>query len=128
MQLGERRCIVIFMIINPHGKSQISKLMYDKIMWLHLQVVPPHDATVYQCPGQVLDGSPCKSPKKVIDVSPVLEWLRNLGLAKYEEVFVREEIDWDTLKWLTEEVCSILLIKPCLFTMRKVIYWLWILG
>lgn len=34
----------------------------------------------------------------------VLEWLRSLGLEKYKDVFVREEIDWDTLQWLTEEV------------------------
>lgn len=36
--------------------------------------------------------------------SPVVDWLRELGLAKYEDVFVREEVDWDTLQWLTEEV------------------------
>lgn len=36
-------------------------------------------------------------------VSPVVDWLRNLGLAKYEHVFVREEVDFDTLQWLTEE-------------------------
>uniref|UniRef100_A0A1D1Z370 DNA cross-link repair 1A protein n=1 Tax=Anthurium amnicola TaxID=1678845 RepID=A0A1D1Z370_9ARAE len=38
-----------------------------------------------------------------VDVVPVLEWLRTLGLSRYEEAFVREEIDWDTLQWLTEE-------------------------
>ncbi|GMN63276.1 hypothetical protein TIFTF001_032345 [Ficus carica] len=37
------------------------------------------------------------------DVSGVGEWLRGLGLAKYKDIFVREEIDWDTLQWLTEE-------------------------
>lgn len=36
--------------------------------------------------------------------SPVVDWLRELGLAKYEDVFVREEVDWETLQWLTEEV------------------------
>ncbi|KAI5403918.1 hypothetical protein KIW84_051171 [Lathyrus oleraceus] len=36
-------------------------------------------------------------------VSAVVDWIRDLGLAKYEEVFVREEVDWDTLQWLTEE-------------------------
>lgn len=41
---------------------------------------------------------------QVLNVSPVVDWLRNLGLAKYEDVFVREEVDWDTLQWLTEEV------------------------
>ena len=53
----------------------------------------PNDDVQPMCPGQV------------VDVSPVLEWLRNLGLAKYEEIFVQEEIDWDTLQGLTEEVC-----------------------
>ncbi|PRQ27388.1 putative metallo-beta-lactamase, sterile alpha motif/pointed domain-containing protein [Rosa chinensis] len=33
----------------------------------------------------------------------VVEWLRGLGLDKYEQVFIREEIDWDALQWLTEE-------------------------
>lgn len=42
--------------------------------------------------------------------SPVVDWIRGLGLAKYEEVFVREEVDWDTLQWLTEEV------SLCLFS------------
>lgn len=41
---------------------------------------------------------------QVVNVSPVVDWLRNLGLAKYEDVFVTEEVDWDTLQWLTEEV------------------------
>ncbi|XP_061374934.1 DNA cross-link repair protein SNM1 [Gastrolobium bilobum] len=40
---------------------------------------------------------------KVVSVSPVVDWLRDLGLSKYEDVFVREEVDWDTLQWLTEE-------------------------
>lgn len=44
-----------------------------------------------------------ESPQKLADVLPVLEWLRSLGLAKYEEVFTREEIDWDTLQGLKEE-------------------------
>ncbi|PON61631.1 Receptor-like tyrosine-protein kinase [Trema orientale] len=48
------------------------------------------------------DGEPQVS-KKLADVSTVVEWLRGLGLAKYEDVFVREEIDWDSLRWLTEE-------------------------
>ncbi|XP_062023399.1 DNA cross-link repair protein SNM1 [Rosa rugosa] len=33
----------------------------------------------------------------------VVEWLRGLGLDKYVEVFIREEIDWDALHWLTQE-------------------------
>lgn len=49
------------------------------------------------------------SAHRVFDVSPVTKWLESLGLARYGEAFVREEIDWDTLQWLTEEV--ILIIK-----------------
>lgn len=37
------------------------------------------------------------------DMAPVVTWLTNLNLAKYVDIFVKEEIDWDTLKWLTEE-------------------------
>ncbi|XP_059277579.1 DNA cross-link repair protein PSO2/SNM1 [Lycium ferocissimum] len=66
-------------------------------------VVTTNNDVSFQSPGQVLNNSPCQSPKEVVHVSPVVEWLRNLGLAKYEEIFVREEIDWDTLKSLTEE-------------------------
>jgi hypothetical protein len=40
----------------------------------------------------------------------VVEWLRELGLSKYEEIFIREEIDWETLQWLTEEVRSIVFL------------------
>ncbi|XP_051137492.1 uncharacterized protein LOC127255796 isoform X2 [Andrographis paniculata] len=57
----------------------------------------------YQCPGQVVDGSPVKSNLEVATVSPLVEWLKKLGLAKYEEIFVREEIDWEALQCLTEE-------------------------
>ncbi|XP_039016858.1 DNA cross-link repair 1A protein-like [Hibiscus syriacus] len=46
---------------------------------------------------------PHLSPRQAVDVSPVVNWLNDLGLAKYAETFVREEVDWDTLKWLTEE-------------------------
>ncbi|XP_042476171.1 uncharacterized protein LOC122057888 [Macadamia integrifolia] len=55
------------------------------------KVVPPCSDTRVQ------------SPMRDVDVSPVLEWLRCLGLSRYDEAFVREEIDWDTLHWLTEE-------------------------
>nr|AQX44222.1 hypothetical protein [Phalaenopsis equestris] len=40
---------------------------------------------------------------QIVDTNPVIEWLRALDLCRYEEAFVREEIDWDTLHWLTEE-------------------------
>ncbi|KAJ1289821.1 hypothetical protein BS78_02G194200 [Paspalum vaginatum] len=38
-----------------------------------------------------------------VEIRRAVEWLRNLGLSKYEEVFIREEVDWETLQWLTEE-------------------------
>lgn len=64
----------------------------------------PYSDTSHQSPAEVLDGSSIRPPQKVVDVFPVVEWLRNLGLSKYEDVFVREEIDWDTLQCLTDEV------------------------
>lgn len=39
-----------------------------------------------------------------VDMMSVIEWLRDLGLSRYEEIFIREEIDLDSLQWLTEEV------------------------
>lgn len=42
----------------------------------------------------------CKAPS----VNRVVEWLEKLNLEKYIELFVKEEIDWDTLQWLTKEV------------------------
>lgn len=65
------------------------------------------DAGASQCPGQVFDGSPLKPVTTDVDVSPVVDWLRNLGLGKYEENFVRQEIDWDALLTLEEEVCTL---------------------
>ncbi|XP_038897130.1 uncharacterized protein LOC120085288 isoform X2 [Benincasa hispida] len=35
--------------------------------------------------------------------SNVLRWLHDLGLSRYQDIFVREEIDWDALQWLTDE-------------------------
>ncbi|KAM6541940.1 hypothetical protein CsatB_006387 [Cannabis sativa] len=63
---------------------------------------PPNDAQDQNVVLRGKDGEPQVS-RKCAGVSAVLEWLRGLGLAKYEDVFVREEIDWDTLQWLTEE-------------------------
>ncbi|KAL2517580.1 sterile alpha motif (SAM) domain-containing protein [Abeliophyllum distichum] len=73
-----------------------------------IDVSVPHSDADHQSPAEVLDGSSIQPPQKALDVSHVLEWLRNLGLAKYEDVFMREEIDWDTLQCLTDEdLCSI---------------------
>ncbi|CAN0918343.1 DNA cross-link repair 1A protein [Linum grandiflorum] len=52
---------------------------------------------------EVVDGPGLSPPQHDVYLSPVQQWLRGLGLEKYEEPFVREEIDWDTLKWLSEE-------------------------
>lgn len=40
----------------------------------------------------------------------VIKWLHSLGLAKYEAAFVEQEIDWESLQWLTEEVCFMVLL------------------
>lgn len=86
-----------------------------------LQPVLPNDDTGLHCAGQVLNSSPIRSPRQAVDVSPVLEWLRSLGLAKYEENFVREEIDWDSLQWLSDEVCFMFFhkIDICLFKLER---------
>ncbi|KAL2346626.1 hypothetical protein Fmac_000626 [Flemingia macrophylla] len=47
--------------------------------------------------------SEAKGAQHVPKVASVVDWLRGLGLGKYEDVFVREEVDWDTLQWLNEE-------------------------
>ncbi|XP_052211002.1 uncharacterized protein LOC127813912 isoform X2 [Diospyros lotus] len=59
--------------------------------------------TETRCPEKLIDGSSIKFDQPFVDVSPVLQWIHSLGLARYEEIFVKEEIEWDSLKWLTEE-------------------------
>ncbi|KAG2635239.1 uncharacterized protein LOC120660765 [Panicum virgatum] len=51
------------------------------------------------CPN--LEKEPCAGGN--VENRRVMEWLRNLGLSKYEEIFISEEVDWETLQWLTEE-------------------------
>ena len=65
---------------------------------------------------------PVDNPELVNDLSPVLKWVRSLGLAKYEDVFLREEIDWDTLQSLTEEVWHKNLISTFTTMMRMESY------
>ncbi|KAK8991540.1 hypothetical protein V6N11_062548 [Hibiscus sabdariffa] len=65
-------------------------------------VVPPSVDKELHCLPEVVD-VPRLSPRQAVDVSPVVNWLNDLGLAKYADDFVREEVDWDTLKWLAEE-------------------------
>ena len=50
-----------------------------------------------------------------VEIGRVVEWLRNLGLSQYVEVFIRE-VDWETLQWLTEEVHSVLFLDASLFS------------
>ncbi|EFH58287.1 sterile alpha motif domain-containing protein [Arabidopsis lyrata subsp. lyrata] len=69
---------------------------------------PPEQDSLRKCDNSssLIEEStddPVQLPQLVTDLSPVLKWLRSLGLAKYEDVFIREEIDWDTLQSLTEE-------------------------
>ncbi|KAG7570597.1 DNA repair metallo-beta-lactamase [Arabidopsis thaliana x Arabidopsis arenosa] len=69
---------------------------------------PPEQDSLRKCENSssLIEESiddPVQLPQLITDLSPVLIWLRSLGLAKYEDVFIREEIDWDTLKSLTEE-------------------------
>jgi len=45
-----------------------------------------------------------KGAQHVPKVASVVDWLHGLGLGKYEVVFIREEVDWNTLQCLTEEV------------------------
>ncbi|GLJ10351.1 hypothetical protein SUGI_0126660 [Cryptomeria japonica] len=45
-------------------------------------------------------------PKTVVDVTRVVKWLDTLGLSRYADLFIKEEIDWDTLQLLTEEDLS----------------------
>ncbi|CAK9867445.1 unnamed protein product, partial [Sphagnum jensenii] len=42
------------------------------------------------------------------DVTPVVNWLEKLNLSRYASIFIKEEIDWDTLQWLTDEDLSTL--------------------
>ncbi|XP_078440838.1 uncharacterized protein LOC144710872 isoform X2 [Wolffia australiana] len=50
-----------------------------------------------------LDQRDSSLKKASVDVAPVVEWLKTLGLSRYEEIFIREEIDWEALQCLTEE-------------------------
>lgn len=47
----------------------------------------------------------------MVDNGPVIQWLQSLGLSKYKDVIVKEEIDWETLQSLTEEVRDVYLFN-----------------
>ncbi|KAI4379954.1 hypothetical protein MLD38_006190 [Melastoma candidum] len=69
------------------------------------EILLPDDGYEYPQQPKETDASPASS-HQAPDISPVVGWLRSLGLERYEEIFLREEIDWETLKWLTEEDLS----------------------
>ena len=76
-------------------------------------------------PGCAKKETLCSSDKPSVDPSdpaapeaPVIKWLRSLGLAKYETSFMEQEIDWESLQWLTEEVCFVVILH-CHTTMIK---------
>ncbi|XP_076887323.1 uncharacterized protein LOC143537431 [Bidens hawaiensis] len=97
----------------PMCGSDISDLS-DEMRQVHTnecldkeQINIPDNDHVMESSGQVLDDPPCLAPDQTTGqthhVSPITAWLQSLDLSRYEEVFNREEIDWDSLKWLTDE-------------------------
>ncbi|KAM0020454.1 putative sterile alpha motif domain, DNA repair metallo-beta-lactamase [Helianthus debilis subsp. tardiflorus] len=98
----------------PMCGSDISN-MSDEMRQVHTnecldkeQIDIPDNDHVSEPSGQVLDDPPSLASSETHHVSPISIWLQNLGLSRYEEVFIREEIDWDSLKWLTDEdLCKI---------------------
>ncbi|KAJ0861511.1 putative sterile alpha motif domain, DNA repair metallo-beta-lactamase [Helianthus annuus] len=98
----------------PMCGSDISN-MSDEMRQVHTnecldkeQIDIPDNDHVSEPSGQVLDDPPNLASSETHHVSPISTWLQNLGLSRYEEVFIREEIDWDSLKWLTDEdLCKI---------------------
>ncbi|GAB2276374.1 hypothetical protein Dimus_011102 [Dionaea muscipula] len=62
---------------------------------------PSHEDIRSEIPANDIEKAMVVPPQ--VGVASVLEWLHGLDLAKYEHVFVKEEIDWDTLQWLTNE-------------------------
>ncbi|XVF88997.1 hypothetical protein PTKIN_Ptkin19aG0096400 [Pterospermum kingtungense] len=88
--------------LNEEQRLVHSNDCLDKVENQAPTVVHPSIDKELQCHPEVLDG-PRLSPQQAVDVSPVVKFLSNLGLARYADAFVREEVDWDTLNWLTEE-------------------------
>jgi len=58
-----------------------------------LQVACSNGDMETPCPEKLIDGSSRKFDQPFVDVSPVLQWIHSLGLARYEEIFVKEEIE-----------------------------------
>lgn len=53
--------------------------------------------------SQSSDQPAVQSSEPATAVAPVIKWLHSLDLAKYEAAFIQQEIDWESLQWLTEE-------------------------
>lgn len=65
--------------------------------------IPPTDAKKQLLPSQSAHKPCVQYSAQVAGVAPVVEWLHRLGLGKYEAAFIQQEIDWDSLRFLTEE-------------------------
>lgn len=88
-------------LASIHNSSSAIRLTYLKVV-IYLNYL-------FQASSPNHKKEPCAGQN--VEIGRVVEWLRNLGLSKYEEVFIREEVDWETLQWLTEEVHSVLLFR-----------------
>ncbi|KAH7276673.1 hypothetical protein KP509_39G017300 [Ceratopteris richardii] len=50
----------------------------------------------------------CVQEPSLVDLAPVVRWLEALNLSRYANIFIREEIDWDTLKCLSDDdLCTL---------------------
>ncbi|KAJ8433613.1 hypothetical protein Cgig2_023552 [Carnegiea gigantea] len=72
-------------------------------MLCFLQEIPNLVAEKQQLPLHSAHRPFVQSPVQAANVTSVIEWLHSLGLGKYEAAFTQQEIDWDSLQWLTEE-------------------------
>ncbi|KAF0913958.1 hypothetical protein E2562_025370 [Oryza meyeriana var. granulata] len=83
----------------PVCGSDLSDLSQD------LQLVHTNSCLDRDEPAKELDSNHRNEPcaENNVETRRVMEWLRNLELSKYEEIFIKEEVDWETLQWLTEE-------------------------
>ncbi|XP_021845558.2 DNA cross-link repair protein SNM1 isoform X1 [Spinacia oleracea] len=53
--------------------------------------------------SQSSDKASVQSSEPTTALAPIIEWLHGLDLAKYKAAFIQQEIDWESLQWLTEE-------------------------
>ncbi|KAL5206864.1 hypothetical protein ABZP36_035073 [Zizania latifolia] len=89
----------VFQLQCPLCGSDISNLS-EELRLVHTNSCLDGDEPAKE-PDSNYQNEPCA--QKAVDNRCVIEWLRNLGLSRYEEIFTKEEVDWETLQWLTEE-------------------------